>query len=249
MSQFDAILNLPIQTINGYTLLVTKYGTDYYINGVSKVVLKDVFLKDGYAHIIENPISLPADPMNPCVPCYKNTTIASDIHTAFPKWAALWEASTLPKTDVTVFPTVDAFYTSTGQSLYDYLLSNSTAQEEYLSKFIVQGIYYPFATYALSTLITLDGTVLTISTFDEDDMTVFYGSNGGNFQASPRKDGIYYPLISELIPFTVPPQPSPPPEPLPGPIPTPIFPPPSSAGLISFNLVLLLLSSLFVLIF
>jgi len=250
MSQFDSILNLPITTRNGYTLLVTKYGNSYYINGVSKVVLSNVLLKDGYLHVIENPISLPANPTDTCVQCYKNTTIASDIHTNFPKWAAFWEASTLPKTNVTVFPTVDGFYTSTGQSLYEYLLPNLTAQEEYLSKFIVQGIYYPSATGAFTTLTTLDGTVLTISPFDEDDLTVFSDlDHGGNYPASPRKDGVYYTVANELIPFTVPPQPHPPPEPLPLPIPAPIFPPPSSAGLISFSLVLLLLSSLFVLIF
>jgi len=81
-------------------------------------------------------------------------------------------------------------------------------------------------------------------------MTVFYDfDHGGNYPASPRIDGVYYTLSAELIPFTVPPAPLPPPEPLPVPIPEPIFPPPASAGLISFSFVLLLLSSLIVLIF
>jgi len=135
--------------------------------------------------------------------------------------------------------------------LYDYLLHNATAREDYLKKFIVAGVFYPIAaSVGVTSLTTLDGTVLTIKYWNADSLEISYqGNNPLLVPASPRLDGLVYDLDSELVPFEIPPEPLPEPTPDPPPVPQGVLPPqPLSAGLLTFNLVLLLLGYLFVII-
>jgi len=252
MSQFEPNLNKPIMTKNGLTMVITKYGTDYYINGVSRVVFPDGSLKDGIFHVIEKKVDFPASPTDPCIPCYKNITIEQDIMNRYPLFYGFWSASGLPKTNVTVFPSPNAFFQGTGQQLYNYLSDNDTARDEYLKKFIVLGIYYPVAASHITTVVALDGTVISISPINDNTLEVNYGVGSVPEipgPAGPRKDGISYELTGGSINFPIPPSPALPPEPEPEPIPAPFKPPTGSAGLITFNLLFLLGSLLFVVIF
>jgi len=249
ITEFVPNTNYPTADSSAASLFITAYASNYYINGVVKVLRPDVTLKDTYIHIIDGPITKAAPAGDPCDYCQKLTTVAVDVEKRFSKWYDLWSRSTtLPKTGVTLFPTVNAYYDEE-PNLYNYLWSNETAADEYLSKFIVTGIYYPNYALYFSSLTTIDGTVITISSFDAFKLVGYINVNYTLIlSAAPRTDGISYEVDAKFIDFPFPTPPAPEVAPDPPPIPEPMLPPqPASAVHFTFNLVFLVLGYLLVL--
>jgi len=218
LTDFDNNLdtqNLVSQT--GPPYRIVKYGKNYYINGFSKILYGPVQLADCTVFIIEKPLVVPSAANASCVTCYKPTlSVSADINTTASLFSSILTGFTLNNPPYTYLINDNNVYSVQQNNDWEisYFLSNTTARDAYLKKYIVQGSIYPVAA-SVKSMTTLDGTVITFSNTSDSSISLFFGNNSLAASVSARSDGVYYSLSPpvgaiELIPVSIPPAPTPP---------------------------------------
>jgi hypothetical protein len=191
--------------VNSDQFRITKYDTDYYLNGYAKVIKPDIALYDCYINFINNPLVIPypTDYVPDCSGnCYKLSTINESITTddGLSKFRQLIEnvPFEIPPPLTVIALANEAF--DSNPKLFDYLLYNRTTLDEFLRLHIIQGTYYPAAgSFAGAKMTNMGGLDISISPFTDG---LVFNAGGTNVPsigvAHARVDGVYYKLTQLL---------------------------------------------------
>jgi hypothetical protein len=247
-----------IPTLNGATQRIYKYGNDYFVNGFAQIDVVDSNIQIGgssIAHIINTylPLPLPGDDLTSPEYLYRADTVKQ----------ALYNVTTVTDFLPVIVDYLDEYDNFTiilpensdiddRKTVFEYLLNNATARDEYLSNIIFDGLWFPASAYPTDfiTIQARSGMNYTLSyTVNNNELdakvsfTTDFNQDIGGSEAvfpNPRSNGIFYVVQTKLFNVVIPPPPPPEIAPPKGPSPGGVLPPSSAVGLqISFLFVLL----------
>jgi len=238
---------------------INNYNGEYYINGISKVVHKDIPLLNCFINFIDKPFEIPKLPSDSCGTCNKLSSVKQSIF-ADPSLTLMRQI--LENVDPSIFDwdtppyTILALSNSAFQStkIFDYLFFNRTTLHEFSRLYVIDGTYYPSAagmvvSNSAGKNIVLDGAGAgSTEMFFSDQEDALSSARG---VAHPRIDGVYYVLdnfVFELFNDQIPDAPVAPVPTYVLPVPTPQFVIPDGVEHNVVNLVLLMIGLLLVLI-